>query len=104
MYETTFARVARSLAIQFPPDWTLPPGLQPYAIPDRALAYYCRMTKIEELRACRAVVCERLECINNGWFYEHRGIGSDPLRAAYDKADAYHRLWWIDVFIAVYTR
>ena len=104
MYETTFANVARSLAEQFPPDWKIPTELQPFTLPDRDLAEYCRITTIEALQACRTVASERLEGIENGWFYEHRGFGSDPLRAAYDKAEAYHRLWWIDVFIAVYTR
>jgi hypothetical protein len=103
MYEDTFARVARSLAEQFPPDWMIPPGLQAIALPDRDIAIYCRMHNAAALHACRTVVSERLEAIENGWYYEWRGLGSDPMRAALDRAECYHRLWWIDVFRRVHT-
>ena len=101
--EASLARVARSLAQKFPPDWKIPPGLMPFTLPDRDLAEYCRITKEATLWACHVVISERLEAIENGWYYEHRGLGSDPLRAALDRAECYHRLWWIDMFHKVYT-
>lgn len=102
--DATFARVARALAAQFPPDWELPAGLGAFALPDREIAAYCRVGALEALRAMRLVISDLLESIENGMYYEGRGYGSDPRRFMLDRAEAYHRLWWVDVFIAVYTR
>ncbi len=102
--DTTFARVARSLAAQYPPDWALPAAAASFVLPDREIAAYFRVTTVETFRALRSCASDMLESIENGMYYEIRGHGSDERRFMWDRAEAYHRLWWIDMFVAVYTR
>lgn len=99
------ANVARALAVQFPPAWTLPPDVQWFALPDRDIGGYCRLHTIETIRSLRGIISDRLEAIEDGSYYERGDWGRwvHQPRFKLDRAENYHRLWWLDVLIAVYT-
>lgn len=99
--ELSLANTARSLAKQFPPQWSIPTGLQDFTLPNRDLAEYTLLYRETTLLAMRDMICNRLEAIEDGTYYAVSGIGIKSQRVALDRAEAYHRLWWLDMFIGL---
>jgi hypothetical protein len=110
------ARVGRGLSKDYAPDWNIPPSLQWYGLPERVIAEYLQ-SRLETLQACRAIEQGKLAAIEDGTYYQrgdfgtHIGLesfynsrGGNATKFALDRAEVYHRLWWIDVCVNIHTR
>jgi hypothetical protein len=113
--EQSLARTAKTLSEQYAPDWTIPQPLQWFNLPDRELANIAR-SSLETLRISRGIWADKLDSIEDGTYYQRGDFGNYIGRDSYynprntnatkfnlDRCEAYHVLWWIDVFINVHT-
>jgi hypothetical protein len=112
------------LAQQYPPDWTIPPDLQNFSLPEREkqklLAHLepdAFSTPLARLEISKRFWTDRVNDIDSGAYYARQSFINDmwimngPLdfytnvskskanRFYLDRCEAYHMLWYLDALI-----